>query len=122
MHHTESCDQLLRHVPADSKVFAVIDATSGYHQLQVSEESQELLTIVTNMGRFTFKSLPQGISYAASLRNILTDGNARIDADLNLIKNIDDWVLHARNLVELAQKLDFFLQFAASKNLKPNYS
>ena len=28
LHHTESCDQLLRHVPADSKVFAVIDAAS----------------------------------------------------------------------------------------------
>ena len=27
-YHTESCDQLLRHVPADSKVFAVIDAAS----------------------------------------------------------------------------------------------
>ena len=47
LHHMESCDQLLRHVPADSKVFAVIDAVSGYHQLCVSEESQELLTIVT---------------------------------------------------------------------------
>ena len=58
LHHTESCDQLLRHVPADSKVFAVIDAASGYHQLCMSEESQELLTIVTNMGRFTFKCLP----------------------------------------------------------------
>ena len=72
LHHTESCDQMLRHVPADSKVFAVIDAASGYHQLRVSEESQELLTIVTNMGQFTFKSLPQGIASAASLWNILT--------------------------------------------------
>ena len=33
LHHNLSCDQLLRHVPADSKVFAVIDATSEYHQL-----------------------------------------------------------------------------------------
>ena len=54
LNHTESFDQLLRHVPADSSVFAVIDAASGYHQLRVHEESQELLTIVTNMGRFTF--------------------------------------------------------------------
>ena len=118
LHHTESCDQLLRHVPADSRVFAVIDAASGYHQLRVHEESQELLTIVTNMGRFTFKSLSQGISNSASLWNILTDGDARIDTDLNLIKNMDDWMLHAKNLVELEQKLEKFLQFAASKNLK----
>ena len=109
---------MLRYVPADSKVFAVIDAASGYHQLRVLEESQELLTIVTNMGRFTFKCLPQGIAGAASLWNILTDGNSRIDSTLNLIKNMDDWMLHARNLEELEQKLVKFLEFAASKNLK----
>ena len=98
LHHTESCDQLLRHVPADSKVFAVIDAASGYHQLRVSKESQELLTIVTNLGRFTFKCLPQGIASAASLWNILTDDNARIDRTWNMLKNIDDWMLHAKNI------------------------
>ena len=38
-HHTESCDQLLRHIPADSRVFAVIDAASGYHQLRIHEDS-----------------------------------------------------------------------------------
>ena len=66
----------------------------------------------------SFKSLPQGIASAASLQNILTDWNAKIEADLNLIKNMDDWMLQARNLVELEQKLEKFLQFAASKNLK----
>ena len=70
------------------------------------------------MGRFTFKSLPQGIASAASLWNILTDGNSRIDESLNLIKNMDDWMLHVRNLDELEQKLVKFLEFAASKNLK----
>ena len=38
--HTESCDQLLRHIPADAKVFAVIDTESGYHQLRVDDKSQ----------------------------------------------------------------------------------
>ena len=80
LHHTESCDQLLCHVPADSRVFAVIDAASGYHQLRVHEESQVLLTIFTNMGKFTFKSLTQGISNSAALWNLLTDGDARIDS------------------------------------------
>ena len=31
---------------------------------------------------------------------------------------MDDWMLHARNLIELKQKLEKFVQFAASKNLK----
>ena len=35
LHHTERCIQLLRHVLADSKMFAVIDTASGYHQLRV---------------------------------------------------------------------------------------
>ena len=95
---------LIRHVPADSRVFAVIDTRRRYHQLRENEESQERLTIVTNMGWFAFKSLPQGMSNAASLWNILTYGDARIDTDLNLIKNMDDWMLHARYLVELEQK------------------
>ena len=76
------------------------------------------MTIVTNMGRFTFKSLPQGISNSASLWNILTDGDARIDTELNIVKNMDDWMLHARNMIELEQKLEKFLQFAATKSLK----
>ena len=34
------------------------------------------------------------------------------------MKNMDDWVLHARNLDELEEKLEKFSQFAAKKNLK----
>ena len=87
-------------------------------KLRVHEESQELLTIVTNMGRFTFKSLPQGISNSAALWNLLTDVDARIDMELNIVKNMDDWMLHARNMVGLEQKLEKFLKLAAKKNLK----
>ena len=76
------------------------------------------MTIVTNMGRFTFKSLPQGISNSAALWNLLTDGDDRIDSELNIVKNMDDWMLHARNMVELEKKLKKFLQLAAKKNLK----
>ena len=63
------------------------------------------MAIVTNMGRFTLKSLPQGISNSAALWNLLTDGDARIDSELNIVKNMDDWMLHARNMVELEKKL-----------------
>ena len=117
-HHTESCDQLLRHIPADSRVFAVIDAASGYHQLRIHEDSQELLTIVTNMGRFTFRCLPQGINNSAALWNLMTDGDARIDDELHIVKNMDDWLLYGRNLQELEEKLVKFLKFAETKNLK----
>ena len=35
LHQKERCNQLLRHVLAESKIFAVIDTASGYHQLRV---------------------------------------------------------------------------------------
>ena len=60
----------------------------------------------------------QGISNSAALRNLLTDGDTRIDFELNIVKNMDDRMLHARNMVKLKDKLEKFLQFAAKKNLK----
>ena len=95
----------------------MIDAASGYHQLRIHEESQELLTIVTNMGRFTFRCLPQGINNSAALWNLMTDGDARVDNELHIVKNMDDWLLYGRDLQELEEKLVKFLKFAETKNL-----
>ena len=57
------------------------------------------------MGRFTFKSLPQGICNSAALRNLMTDGDSRIESELNIVKNMDDWMLYARDNDELEEKL-----------------
>ena len=46
---TESCDKLLRHIPSDSRVFV--------SQLRVDDQASKLLTIVTNMGRFSYRCL-----------------------------------------------------------------
>ena len=48
----------------------------------------------------------------------MTDGDARIDDELHIVKNMDDWLLYARNLQELEEKLIKFLKFAETKNLK----
>ena len=76
--NTESCDQLLRHVPADARVFAVIDATSLdiIKGIKVAHNS-------ANMGRFTYKSLPQGICNSAALWN----------SQLNAVKNMDNFFI-----------------------------
>ena len=63
------------------------------------------------MGRFTFKSMPQGICNSAALWYIMTNGDSsRTDSDLKIVKNMDDWMLYGRDMVK-------FLQFAARKNL-----
>ena len=42
--------------------FAKIDANSGFHQIELSEDSVDLTTFITPFGRFCFKRLPFGIS------------------------------------------------------------
>ena len=49
---------------------------------------------------------------------IITNGDSRIDSERNIVKNMDDWMLYARTMVALEEKLEKFLQFAAKKNLK----
>ena len=91
---TESSGQLLKHINADSKVFCAINTTSGYHQVQVDPESQKLLNIVTQQGRYCY----------TDLFNLLTDGEARYD-ETGCLKNMDDWLLFAQNLEGLDKKI-----------------
>ena len=46
------------------------------------------------------------------------DDNARIDRTLNMLKNMDDWMLPTKNIQELETKLVKFLEFCKSKSQK----
>ena len=35
----------------------------------------------------------------------MTDGDSRIESELNIVKNMDDWMLYARDNDELEEKL-----------------
>ena len=118
--YTESSNQLLRHIDPNAKVFCVIDATSGFHQCPVDSETSKLLTVVTNAGLFSYQVLPQGVCNSSALWNILTDGNSRIDRDLAILKNMDDYLLYGTDMADLEKKIDKFMRFAQEKNLKLN--
>ena len=47
-----------------AKVFSVLDATSGYWQVKLDEESSKLCTFNTPFGRYRFTRLPFGIKSA----------------------------------------------------------
>ena len=82
--HTEFSDQILRHIPTDTKVFCVINVTSD-------KEASKLLTIVTNLEHFSFTVMPQVMCNSSALWNILTDGNSRKDSELNFISKL--WMI-----------------------------
>ncbi|UYV63822.1 K02A2.6-like [Cordylochernes scorpioides] len=50
-----------------AKLFTKLDANSGFWQIPLSSESSALTTFITPFGRFRFKRLPFGISFAPEI-------------------------------------------------------
>ena len=74
---------------AGAKYFSKLDASSGYWQLLLDEQSSKLLTFHTPFGRYSFKRLPFGINCAseifqAEVAEILEglDGCANVQDDI----------------------------------------
>ena len=63
---------------------------------------------------------PKGICNSSAIRNILTDGNSRLDSELAILKNMDNFLLYRRTLEDLKKKLEKFMEFAEKKKLKLN--
>ena len=52
---------------AGAKHFSKLDASQGFYQLELDEESTKLCTMATPFGRYSFRRLPFGISSAPEL-------------------------------------------------------
>jgi len=62
-HHVQSPFKLACQVPAHTKK-TVLDATDGYHSIELDEESRKLATFITTRARFHYRRLPQGFKAA----------------------------------------------------------
>ena len=49
------------------KIFSKLDLTQAYHQMEVEDESQEVLTITTHKGLYRYRRLPFGIASAPAV-------------------------------------------------------
>ncbi|KAK3931501.1 Retrovirus-related Pol polyprotein from transposon 297 [Frankliniella fusca] len=50
-------------------IFSKLDAYQGYHQVEIKEESRDLTTFLTHIGRFRYKRLPMGLKSSSALLN-----------------------------------------------------
>ena len=62
MHTFPLTQEILSGLHPTSRVFAKLDATQGYHQVLLEEESSGLTTFLLPSGRFRFLRAPMGLS------------------------------------------------------------
>ena len=96
-HHCPSPFKLACQVPANTKK-TVVDATDGYHSIELDEESKPLTTFITEWGRYRYCRLPQGFvaagdAYTRRYDEIIKDVK-------NKVKCIDDTLLYSESIEE----------------------
>ena len=114
----ESSGQLLRHLDASAKYFAVFDAVSGFHQVPITPESSDLLNITTQLGNYKYTVLAQGLCASQDLFNIITKGETQVDPNFKIIKNVDDFLLFGSSIKDLEEQIEKLMTMCAKINLK----
>lgn len=90
-HHCASPFQLASQIPHHTKK-TVLDATDGYHAIELDEESKAATTFINIWGRWRYLRLPQGYSAA---QDAYTRRYDEIIKDVpRKVKCIDDTLLH----------------------------
>ena len=90
-------------IPADTKVFAVFDATHGYWQLELDEESKPLTTFITEFGRYRYCRAPMGL--ASSGDEFCARSDKALAGIEGVKKIVDDILIYGRNYEELLQRI-----------------
>ncbi|PFX23509.1 Retrovirus-related Pol polyprotein [Stylophora pistillata] len=104
-----------------SKVFSVLEATSGYWQVKLDEASSKLCTFHTPFGRYRFTRLPFGIKSATGafqnhMTEMITDvEEVKVIADDLLVWGEDDEEHDARLKQVLTKAREVILKFNAKK-------
>ena len=89
---------------AGAKIFSTLDASAGYWQIQVDDESSELLVFNTPFSRFKFDRLPFGISCASEA---FSQKISQIIEGLDGVAHIqDDIIIWGRSKAEHDKNLE----------------
>jgi hypothetical protein len=101
-------DILLKH--SGYKLFTKLDVSMQYYTFELDEESQDLCTIITPVGKYKYLRLPMGLKCSpdiaqAAMENVLSDIE-----DANVYINdvcafSDDWDHHVNLLATILRRL-----------------
>ena len=104
---------------AGATIFSTLDANNGFYQIALDEESSDLCTFGTPLGRYKFLRLPYGIRSAPEVfqeifKSLFAGEGTRV--------YIDDILIWGRNREEHDARLERVLKIARDNNVKFNLS
>ena len=103
---------------AGTKFFSTLDATSGFLQVALDEDSSYLTTIATPFGRYRYLRLPFGISSAPEVfHRIVTEAFSDIPG---VHRYVDDILVSGTTQEEHDERLKLVLQRCRELNFKLN--
>ena len=114
VHTFPSTQEILSGIDPTSKVFAKLDATQGYHQVPLDEESSKLTTFLLPSGRFRFLRAPMGLSCSSD--EFCRRSDKVIEGLPGIRKLVDDILIQAPNLSILRDRINSLLERCKSHN------
>ena len=116
-HPIPMIDDLLQ-VIGEGKKFSKIDLRSGFHQIELSEESRKITTFITHKGLFRYKRLMFGVNAAPEIyQHIIGQLIADIPGAVNFI---DDLIVFGKDENEHDARLEKLLNRLKEKGLTLN--
>lgn len=99
-------------------IFSAMDLTSGFYNIEMTEEDKKFTAFTTPMGLFEFNRLPQGLcnspaSFMRLMTNIFGDQNF-----LSLLCYLDDVLVFAPNESEALRRLELVFSRLSAHGLK----
>ncbi|UYV68405.1 hypothetical protein LAZ67_5004222 [Cordylochernes scorpioides] len=103
-----------------ARVFSTVDISNAYYQIPIAEESQPLLSFVTQQGQYNFKRLPFGFKSAPQIfERVITQLIHK--HHLSFIAHYyDDFVIFSDSSEQHLTHLRLFFKFCLEENLQPN--
>jgi len=114
--HTFPCaDEIRQRIPAGSRFFAKLDATMGYYQIPLAEESRHYTTFLLPLGKFRYKRGPMGLR---STNDVFCEKTAPAIRDVESAQKIvDDTLICASSVEELFSRIRKFLSNCRDMNI-----
>ena len=113
----KTIEEVVAEMP-EAKLFSVLDATSGYWQMKLDEESSKLCTFNTPLGRYRFTQLPFGIKSAPE---VFQKKMSQVLEDIDGAEAIvDDILVWGRDIQEHDARLKKVLDRVKEVSLKLN--